>query len=83
MTPLARNIRVATIFEPGGRIRPVWFEWNRQRYQVRQTTYCWSEAAGNATILHFAVTDDATLFELAYNTLEQSWSIRSSDATAK
>lgn len=83
MTPLARNIRVATIFEQGGTIRPVWFEWNRQRYQVRQTTYRWSEASGRATILHFAVSDDANLFELAYNTLDHTWSLSSSDATAR
>ena len=83
MAPLANNIRVATIFEPGGRIRPVWFEWNRQRYQVQQTTYRWSEEAGRATILHFAVTDDAGLFELAYNTQNHTWSLRSSDVAAK
>jgi hypothetical protein len=83
VAPLAQNIRVATVFEPGGRIRPVWFEWNRQRHLVKETTYRWSGRAGNATLLHFAVTDEANLYELVYNTAEQSWSLCSADAAQR
>ena len=71
----ARNIRVATVFEPGGRIRPVWFEWNRRRHLVRETTYTWQDRVGETTFLHFAVTDEASLFELVYDTTGQTWSL--------
>lgn len=73
MAVRARNIRVATVFEPGGKIRPVWFELNRQRHQIRQTTYTWRDRVGETTFLHFAVSDEANLFELTYNTADHTW----------
>ena len=69
----AHNIRVATVFEPGGKIRPVWFELNHHRHLVRETTYTWRDRVGTTTFLHFAVTDDANLFELTYNTVDNTW----------
>ncbi len=66
-------IRVATVFEPGGKVRPVWFEWNRRRHTVKETTYTWKGKKGEAVLLHFAVTDEANLFELVYNTVDQTW----------
>ncbi len=67
------NIRVATVFEPGGKIRPVWFEWNRRKLVVKETAYAWRERRGETALLHFAVTDEANLYELVYNTADQTW----------
>ncbi len=80
LSKIRKNIRVATIFEPGRGIRPVWFEWNHQRHLVKETTYSWKGKKGEAALLHFAVTDEANLFELTYNTADQSWTLEGVEA---
>jgi hypothetical protein len=42
---------------------------------VKEVTYSWQERQGTAVVLHFAVTDGSDLFELAYNTANQLWSL--------
>ncbi|HEY6871129.1 MAG TPA: hypothetical protein VI298_00245 [Geobacteraceae bacterium] len=74
------NIRVAVIFGPGNSIRPVWFDWRRRKYEVREVTYSWQEREGAATILHFAVSDGVNLFELAYDAVGQAWALAAVDA---
>ena len=76
-----RNIRVATIFEPDGRIRPVWFAWNREKRTVIETTYTWEERRGEARLYHFAVRDAGGLYELVYDATDQSWCLAGLDAT--
>ena len=68
-------VRVAAIFEPGKRIRLVWFERNRRQYKVVQTTYSWRDRVGDAPLHHFTVTDGEALFELIYNPLQGSWTL--------
>lgn len=63
------------IFGPGNKMRPVWFDWRRRKYEVREVTYTWQERQGAATILHFAVSDGANLFELAYYAVGQVWAL--------
>jgi hypothetical protein len=75
MQKIQENIRVAVIFGPGNQIRPVWFEWRRRKHEVREVTYSWQELEGAATILHFAVSDGANLFELAWNSTSRVWSL--------
>ena len=74
------NIRVATLFEAGGQIRPVWFELRRRRYQVDAVTYRWRGQHGAATLLYFAVATEGGLFELAYDTAAQSWALTGIEA---
>ena len=74
------NLRVATVFEPGGKVRPVWFEWNRQRHMIKETTYIWKGMKGDAKLIHFAVSDEANLFELTYNTADQTWTLAGVEA---
>ena len=76
MERLREPIRLAAIFTPGQRIRPVWFDWRRRQHKILETTYVWQEQRGETTLLHFAVTADEGLYELVYNTQEQSWQIR-------
>ena len=80
MEKIRENIRVAVIFGPGNRVEPVWFDWRRRKYTVREVTYSWRERQGEATVFHFAVSDGADLFELAYNADSQIWSLTAVDA---
>ena len=73
-------IRVAVIHGPGPRIRPIWFDWKRQKHTVQEVTYHWRNWTGNDLILHYSVTDGSALYELVYNTTEQVWVLESIDA---
>lgn len=79
MEKIRENIRVAVIFGPGNRVEPVWFDWRRRKYTVREITYTWRERQGEATVFHFAVSDGADLFELAYNADSQIWALTAVD----
>jgi hypothetical protein len=76
---IRENIRVAVIFGPGNRVEPVWFDWRLRKYTVREITYTWRDRQGEATVLHFAVSDGADLFELAYNADSQIWALTAVD----
>jgi hypothetical protein len=69
-------VRIAVVFEPGKKARPVWFELNRQQHRVSETTYHWKDSIGNTTLLHYAVTDGDALYELVFNPIDQSWTIQ-------
>jgi hypothetical protein len=73
MERIREPVRVAVIFTPGRKIRPVWFDWKRKKHTVTETTYTWLEKSGDTVLLHFAVADCEALYELVYDTREQSW----------
>lgn len=79
MQKIRENIRVGVIFGPGPIIRPVWFDWGRRKYEVREVTYTWQERQGEATVLHFAVSDGANLFELTWNSASRVWALAAVD----
>jgi len=70
---IKEQIRIATIFTPGKLIKPVWFDWHNRKHTILETTYHWKEHVGAATLMHFSVTDGEALYDLVYNTLDQSW----------
>ena len=70
------QVRVAAVFEPGKRIRPVWFERNRRQHKVLETTYSWRDQVGETTLLHFTVSDGEALFELVYNPHDGNWTLK-------
>lgn len=80
MERIKEQIRIATIFTPGRQIKPVWFDWHNRKHAILETTYHWKEQAGAATLLHFAVTDGDALYDLVYNTLDQSWLLNGIEA---
>lgn len=80
MERIREPVRVAVIFTPGRLIRPVWFEWNRKKHTVTETTYSWQDKSGDATLLHYAVADGEALYELVYNTRDQSWTLNGMEA---
>ncbi len=68
-------VRIAVVFEPDKKARPVWFELNRQKHVITETTYHWRDKVGDTALLHYAVTADGTLYELVFNALDQSWTV--------
>lgn len=75
-------IRVAVIFGPGNNIRPVWFDRRNRKHVVLETTYNWADHTGSARRLHFAVRDEGGLYELVYNTADQTWSLEGVEVSA-
>ena len=70
-------IRIAVIYEPGKRVKPVWFELNHKQHKVVETTYHWRDKIGDAHYLHYTVTDGDVLYELIFNPLDQIWTLNS------
>jgi hypothetical protein len=75
MRRVAESVKVAAIFAPGSRIKPVWFEWRRQKHAVTELSYFWKDHEGDAARLHFAVSDGCNLFELIFNLSDQNWTL--------
>lgn len=68
-------IRVAVVFGPGRTIKPVWFDWQNRKHSILETTYTWTDLLGTVKRLHFSVRDEGGLYELTYNTVEQTWEL--------
>lgn len=75
MERIKEPIRIATIFAPGRQIKPVWFDWHNRKHTIMETCYSWKEYSGDTTLLHFSVKAESALYELVYNTKEQSWAL--------
>lgn len=69
-------VRVAVIFGAGGNISPVWFEWQRRKHTVLDITYRYEGKRGKSRLLYFIVRDEGGLYELAYNTDDQTWALQ-------
>ena len=59
---IREHIRVAVIYGPGNKLRPVWFDWNRRKHDIKEVTYHWRHRAGDDLILHCSVTDETALY---------------------
>lgn len=66
-------IRVGVIFEPQGRIKPVWFIWRGKRYEIKEITYTWSRRDGASLIQYFTVTDGANIYQISYLKNLSAW----------
>lgn len=75
MQILCSDIRVAVIFGPGGRFRPVWFDLDHRRHDVLSITNSWRDRRGETILWHFHVTDDGALFELIFNPTATTWQL--------
>ncbi|ANA41728.1 hypothetical protein A2G06_16420 (plasmid) [Geobacter anodireducens] len=76
---IREQIRVGVVFGPGPSIHPIWFDWRREKRTIEKVTYRWRHMAGNALLLHFAVTDGTSLYELIYNAKDQLWTLEAVD----
>ena len=77
VTEIGEFVKVVAVFDGG--IRPVKFQWRERVYAVEEITYTWRTREGAAPIIHFSVTDGATLYELAYNQSTMRWSLEQAD----
>jgi hypothetical protein len=68
-------LRVAVIFSAGGKVTPKWFELNRRKHDVKETTYFWQDQIGEVPRMHYAVSDGEALYELVYNTSNHIWTL--------
>jgi hypothetical protein len=74
---IKEDIKVIAVFDRG--VKPVKFRWRGRLYAITEVTHSWSSKDGSSSILHFSVTDGASLFELAYNQGSLRWSIEASE----
>lgn len=70
-------LRVAAIFSPGGKVTPKWFQLGRRKHEITETTYFWRDRVGDVPLMHYAVSDGEALYELVYNTCDQTWTLKS------
>lgn len=68
-------VRVAVIFEPGKRLRPVWFDRKHHKHTITEVTSTWQDRIGDKPQLHFSVTDGETLYELVFSPLDGDWAL--------
>ena len=77
-TLIREPVEVIALFEGRGRpLRPLRFRWKGAVHPVREITFTWSTNDGAAVVLHFAVHDGATLYELTYNKSTLRWTLES------
>ncbi|MCK5236593.1 MAG: hypothetical protein KAR06_06365 [Deltaproteobacteria bacterium] len=74
-TTIGESIKVMAVFDKGP--RPVKFKWKGKSYPVREITYTWSSRSGTDKLLHFSLTDGASLFEITYNQSSMLWLLQS------
>lgn len=67
-------IDVSAIFR-NGRIKPLSFIWNRERYEIKEVTYTWNDRQGEARLFYFSVSDGANLYELCFNSKTMDWKL--------
>ena len=72
-------IRVAVVFGPGRAIKPVWFDRQNRKHAILETTYTWADMNGSSRRLHFSVRDEGGLYELTYDTADQTWELTGLD----
>jgi hypothetical protein len=75
MESVRSPLRVAVIFSAGGKVTPKWFELGRRKHEVKETTYFWRDRVGEVPRMHYAVSDGEALYELVYNTHDQTWTL--------
>lgn len=73
MASIKEIVRVGAIFEESGIIRPIWFGRRRKKHDIKEITYSWSHRIGETIYRHFAVTDGAAIYELIYNSSDNTW----------
>ncbi|MFO0794052.1 MAG: hypothetical protein U0586_08300 [Candidatus Brocadiaceae bacterium] len=78
ITEVNEPIKVGAIFgDNKKKLKPVWFVWSGQKYDIREITYIWTEKAGKSSIHHFTVTDGANLFDISYSADTIVWTLHS------
>jgi len=87
-TVIGEPVKVHVIFEtrallrdtrggifPHHKVKPRSFVWNGHEHSIREITYVWREAIGDALVYHFAVTEGDNVFELCFNNTTMDWTL--------
>ena len=69
-------MRIALIGASGHIGREIAREALRRGHTVTAITYRYEGRQGESRLLHFTVTDEGGLYELTYNTHDQTWQLR-------
>lgn len=74
---IQKSIRVAVIFEPG-RSHPKiqWFELDGEKAKVLEECYFWQFNEGKAQINSYSLQTDKGLFEIQFNSVNQTWRLK-------
>lgn len=80
MNQAKHKTRVAVIFGPDSRVKPIWFELNHRKHEIKETTYQWRSSVGNTHLIHYAVNDGEALYELIFNSSDSTWCIAEQQA---
>ncbi|MCX5778048.1 MAG: DUF6504 family protein [Elusimicrobia bacterium] len=59
-------------------IKPRWFVWKGRKYAITEVTYTWEDTQGAARVMHFALSDGNTLFEVSLNLTSLEWRLEKS-----
>jgi len=76
-TDIQQKVKVGAVFE-GLKVTPKWFLWCGKKHAIEQVTFTWKTKEGDAQVIHFAVTDGATGFELSFNQKSLQWTLENS-----
>ena len=72
-----KGIRVAVIFEPERKHPKVmWFDLGGEQARVQEECYFWQSHEGKAEISHYSLQTDKGLFELQFNSIDQTWRLK-------
>lgn len=74
MGEIADFIKVATVFSYG-RVKPVWFEWKKQKFKIDKITFNWEERKGRVKILYFSVISEGELYQISFDTENFVWKL--------
>lgn len=74
MDEIVDFIKVATVFI-SGRIKPVWFEWKKQKFNIDKITFSWEERKGRVKILYFSVISKGELHQISFDTENLVWKL--------
>jgi hypothetical protein len=69
---LNEKISAGVIFE-SGKLNPLWFSYKHVKVIIKQVCYRWKEKEGEDVIYKFSVSDDKSIYEIAYSTMTYQW----------
>lgn len=69
---LDEKISAGVVFE-SGKIKPLWFSYKHGKVIIKQVCYRWKEREGEDVIYKFTVSDDRSIYEIAYSTMTWQW----------
>jgi len=75
ITEVGETVKVGAVFEPEQVLVPKWFVWNGRKFSIQRVTFTWKVRDGQRWFHHFAVTDEARVYELTYDVSSLSWKL--------